>query len=406
MRGAVLSRTVSAVSAVWQRRLAKTPLRRAIVAPVRALSTTPAVFKQRRLPPAEDPYNHTALAALLSRLSLPPSDKLQASILTCLTHPSFANAQGEETADLETNELLSNLGNSLLGLFASEDIAARYPNLPSTALSSAVTSYVGPTSLASVARDLGISATHDSAPKYHNQVQGMPIRWRRALAVRELADTPVSSNFREAYNDRAARLDKERERKRNSWEEGVASVVRAFVGLIYQEQGLHAAREFVHAHFMSRHVDLTHLFKIRKPKHVLSNVVSKHLHDAGVPASSSLGRIESRVLASTGTHTQSPLFNIGLFLQNGLKLAEGHGSSLAMAEHRAATNALLSLFLVQSEAGSTRLPTSAHAERPISSEGVAQAQGEAWEGSYLLFAGPLGVFACSCERHTVHTSRR
>jgi large subunit ribosomal protein L44 len=379
MRGAVLSRTVSAV---WQRRLAKTPLRRATATPVRALSTTPALLKQRRLPPAEDPYTPTALAALLSRLSLSPSDKLQSSLLTCLTHPSFIT-EGEENLDIETNELLANLGNSLLGLFASEEIAARYPNMPSTALSSAVTSFVGPNSLVSVARELGISSTNDGAAKYHNQVQGLPIRWRRALAVKELADTPVSSNFHEAYNDRAARLDKERERKRNSWEEGVASVVRAFIGLIYQEQGLHAARDFVHAHFMSRHVDLTHLFKIRKPKHVLSNVVSKHLHDAGVPMSSSLGRIESRVLASSGTHTQSPLFNIGLFLQNGLKLAEGHGSSLAMAEHRAATNALLSLFLVQSEAGSTRLPTSAHAERPISSAEVAAPEGEQWEGSFV-----------------------
>lgn len=45
---------------------------------------------------------------------------------------------------------------------------------------------------------------------------------------------------------------------------------------------------------MTRHVDLTALFKIRKPKHALSNVVSKHLHDAGVPPSSDLGRIQSR----------------------------------------------------------------------------------------------------------------
>lgn len=71
-------------------------------------------------------------------------------------------------------------------------------------------------------------------------------------------------------------------------------------------------------------------------------------------------------------------------MQNGLKLAEGHGSSLAMAEHRAATNALLSLFLVQSEQGSTRLPTAAHAERPISKAGVAAKDGEqSWDGSYV-----------------------
>jgi large subunit ribosomal protein L44 len=56
-----------------------------------------------------------------------------------------------------------------------------------------------------------------------------------------------------------------------------------------------------------------------------------------------------RILASTGTHSQAPLFNIGLFLPSGLKLAEGHGSSLKMAEHRAAVNALLSIFLVRNE---------------------------------------------------------
>lgn len=55
-----------------------------------------------------------------------------------------------------------------------------------------------------------------------------------------------------------------------------------------------------------------------------------------------------------------------------------------MAEHRAATNALLSLFLVQSEQGSTRLPTTAHPERPISKAGVEAKDGEqAWEGSYV-----------------------
>lgn len=79
-----------------------------------------------------------------------------------------------------------------------------------------------------------------------------------------------------------------------------------------------------------------------------------------------------RVLASTGVNSQAPLFNVGLFLPSGLKLAEGHGSSLKMAEHRAATNALHSLFLVRSDtmaageaapgsvAGPVDLPSEAH----------------------------------------------
>lgn len=76
------------------------------------------------------------------------------------------------------------------------------------------------------------------------------------------------------------------------------------------------------------------------------------------------------LLASTGVNTQAPLFNIGLFLSNGIKLAEGHGSSLKMAEHRAATNALLSLWLMRADLGGKKLelPTSIHAKRPITKE--------------------------------------
>lgn len=240
MRGAVL--TARSVSSVWQRRLAKTPLRR--YAPVRALSSTAPVLKQKRLPAPEDPYTPPALSAMLARLSLPPSPKLQASLLACLTHPSFTKVDEagnpiDSTFETETNELLASLGNSLLGLFASEEIAARYPNMPSTALSSAVTSFVGPAALVSVGRELGIGVQNEGAPKINNQVQGLPIRWRRASALAALADTPVSMNFRESYHDRAQRLDKERQKKKDGWEEGVASVVRAFVGLIYQEQVSH-----------------------------------------------------------------------------------------------------------------------------------------------------------------------
>ena len=73
----------------------------------------------------------------------------------------------------------------------------------------------------------------------------------------------------------------------------------------------------------------------------------------------------------------APLFNIGLFLPSGLKLAEGTGSSKAMAEHRAAVNALMSLYLVrgdvQRSASSTladMLPSMAHADFPLSKDGL------------------------------------
>lgn len=68
------------------------------------------------------------------------------------------------------------------------------------------------------------------------------------------------------------------------------------------------------------------------------------------------------VLAETGRNTQSPLFNVGLFLPSGLKLAEGFGSSLKMAEHRASVNALLSIFLLREDTPSV-MPTSLHSDK-------------------------------------------
>lgn len=60
------------------------------------------------------------------------------------------------------------------------------------------------------------------------------------------------------------------------------------------DQGIHAAREFTHGHFLSRHLDMTSLFKFKNPKHVLSSVVASHLAQAGVEPEEGVGKIESR----------------------------------------------------------------------------------------------------------------
>jgi large subunit ribosomal protein L44 len=78
---------------------------------------------------------------------------------------------------------------------------------------------------------------------------------------------------------------------------------------------------------------------------------------------------KNRILASTGKFSQAPIFNIGLFLPSGVKLAEGFGSSFQMAEHRAAVNALLSMFLVKSDQdqnAKSTLPTSIHSDLLLS----------------------------------------
>lgn len=229
-------------SGVWARRLAKTPLRRN---PRHNLSTSAVLFKKQVGPPVLDPYAPSALNAILARLSLPPTPEMRESLMACLTHPSFnlkqavgESAEGQDALpapDANTNELLSALGNRLLGLFASESLSAKYPHIPSAALAQAVTYYVGPLSLVAVGRELGIAAHGDHekrAAARANAVLATPIRWKRNNEIKLFGEEEVAT-------DQAGRLqqrrNEDRKRRMNSWEEGVASVVRAFVGLIYQE---------------------------------------------------------------------------------------------------------------------------------------------------------------------------
>jgi large subunit ribosomal protein L44 len=59
---------------------------------------------------------------------------------------------------MPVNANLATLGNSLLGLFATEHIHVSYPHLPLRALKAAVSAYVGPLTCANVAKEIG--ATH------------------------------------------------------------------------------------------------------------------------------------------------------------------------------------------------------------------------------------------------------
>ncbi|KAI9635143.1 ribonuclease III domain-containing protein [Dioszegia hungarica] len=394
----------------------------------RALSTSPVPLEARRplplspLAPSIPPT--PTLSALASRLSLPQSSTLHPGLVACLTHPSFSRTSAASgststaSTETDTNELLSTLGNSLLGLFASEHLAQRYPFLPTEALKAGVTAYVGPAACFAIARELGVGV-HGPGDGLEKELpegqrrrghgaggrpasEGVGVRWIREVGFEKV---PVARRFR-------GRMEREGGggagpgdaiQRREGWEEVVAGVVKAFVGLIYQEQGMTAARQFTHAHFLSRYLDMTSLFNFTNPKHVLSRAVAKHLSDAGVEPTAGEGNIESRLLAQTGTNSQSPLFNIGLFLPSGLKLSEGYGSSLKMAEHRAAVNALHALFLVRGDteegggglggmwrrsqgekrAGGLRLPTESHGVWAVEGGKVGKGlefQGSGWGG--------------------------
>jgi large subunit ribosomal protein L44 len=130
----------------------------------------------------------------------------------------------------ETNEVLASLGNSLLGLFASEHLSTQFPYLPSAALKQAVTAYVGPKACMSVARELGLGTQN----KVDGNFNGVGIRWRRTDGGElEMESTPVAQRF-ERYG--AGQKGHRRHQKKDNFEDVVAGVVKAFVGLIYRER--------------------------------------------------------------------------------------------------------------------------------------------------------------------------
>lgn len=109
---------------------------------------------------ALQPPPSTALSAFAHRIGL-------ASILTSTdliqqvcTHSSFFTLYHHHHPTnpvLKSNAQLSLLGNSLMGLFATEYIHAKYPYLPTRVLKAAVTAHVGTASCASVAQEMGAS---------------------------------------------------------------------------------------------------------------------------------------------------------------------------------------------------------------------------------------------------------
>ena len=131
---------------------------------------------------AIQPPPSTALSAFAHRIGL-------ASILTSTdliqqvcTHSSFFTLNRHHdpiNSVSKSNAQLSLLGNSLMGLFATEFIHAKYPYLPTRVLKAAVTAHVGTASCASVAQEMGASQL---------------LRWHRTVSPFLFHDTILISH--------------------------------------------------------------------------------------------------------------------------------------------------------------------------------------------------------------------
>ncbi|PKI84867.1 54S ribosomal protein L3 mitochondrial [Malassezia vespertilionis] len=284
----------------------------------------------------------SAIAALGARFHLFPNSlsmeeraSREALVRIACTHPSVVSVQ-RQVADLSLsvdersevpqlseviahNAALATMGNALLGLVAAEYFHLKYPHLPTRLLKAFVSAYVGPSTLADVGADLGILA------------QGVQ-RWDRTGA------SVI------AHEIKGARAPK---RMPLLSKDVAAQSMRAMIAVLFQELGMAAMRTFVHSYFFSRRMDLASLIKFRDPKRVLSATCKKY--SKPLP--------ESRIIAETGRLSISPVFVVGVW-SGKVKLGEGSGSSIRMAEFRAAENALRRLYLAEKPDNAFQLPSS------------------------------------------------
>lgn len=141
------------------------------------------------------------------------------------------------------NRQLSALGNALLGVFATEWLERKMPNLPTQVLKSALTMFVGPHTSADVARTWGVlpgravsqSQQQQQLPtgrRYRaNSVRGQGEAWKGATGVLRWARTHSDSVVKGSKDSGL-----ESWQNGSSFQDAMACVAKAFVGAVFQER--------------------------------------------------------------------------------------------------------------------------------------------------------------------------
>jgi len=157
----LLSRVASSVSV--HATAAKFPPKEALYSPNKPQRFEPETWAALQPPPP------SALSSLSHRIGLAPLLNEELTLQVC-THSSFIPFHEYHRPDAPkpaSNAQLAAVGNSLMGLFATEHVHATYPYLPTRVLKAAITAHVGPLSCANVAQEMG--AAH-------------LLRWRRLVS--------------------------------------------------------------------------------------------------------------------------------------------------------------------------------------------------------------------------------
>ncbi|CAG8499325.1 1120_t:CDS:10 [Paraglomus brasilianum] len=257
-------------------------------------------------PPVRDSIP-AGMHALGARLNLKFSN--QKILLQALTDRTYVDT------DLPSNEGFQVLGNNAFGLYVTEYLHVKYPRLPLPILEEILTMYCGHTTLSTFGREVGVDRQ---------------VRWQKVTD--------------EALATQSANGNEKRWVPESNTPRGIGKVtadaVGAIVGALYFDQGPAAAKSFIHDQFLSRDVNVGAIFErhIVNPKRDLSYLMRRHSQEPPI----------SRLTAETGRLSKSPTFIVSVY-SGTKKLGEGFGSSLDMAEFRAARDALKKHYLKETK---------------------------------------------------------
>ena len=311
--------------------------------------TAPPPLESLPSPPPSAALTSAKLSALHARLSLPPRLPLQ-TLARALVHPSA------DPDPAFNNAALARLGANLLGYYTTEHLLCHNPRLPVSVLYAAISAYIGPTALATIAREWGVEAAAEpggeldpgllqfrrlpagspyqpppSSPPSPNARPNARFNWRRGTASRIIYDDqlgapkPATGSPPATTTAAAAAVP---------LEAAAESFVKALLGALYLHTGRLRAHRFCAAHILSRSLDLASLFDFRTPTRDLSRLCAREGFEPPV----------ARLVSETGRLSRHPVFVVAVYSGKD-KLGEGAGASLDEARVRAAAAALKAWYL-------------------------------------------------------------
>jgi dsRNA-specific ribonuclease len=255
------------------------------------------------------------------------------------------------------NAALAQVGGSLISYYVSEFLLATYPRLPMTVLFSAAYAYNGPKTLYMIAKEWGVETA--AAPggevdpgllQFSKLQSGEAPQLGLAGSIRPDAKDWMRRGIssRNVYDDEFGDLVPKEPGPSNAAqpaETAYSNFVKAVVGSIYVHTGRQAAKTFILHHVLSRHLQVSTLFRFQEPVRELARLCQREEFEYPV----------ARILSETGRHSRSPVFVVGIF-SGAAKLGEGTAPSLVEARVRASVAALKAWYLY-SPGKNVRMPS-------------------------------------------------